>query len=196
MIGDVPELGVVPRGRELIVRNLGSCFIALAAGTGSLGVVAIAAAFREAARLGPVPNETLHTIGILAKPAIVSVLLGWLLLDVGRGLRRLSPRARWGALAFLLPACVAPLVIFFSAMRAGAHPEAIAAIVLLAIPAAACLALAAPSSDPLFSSKYRPLQGSSPGPVLLATSRFGLMVRILVMVIGMVLTLLLVLCNR
>jgi hypothetical protein len=108
MIGDESELRVVPRGRELVVRNLCSCFIALAAGTAVLGIFSLVGAFRDAAKLGAVPNETIRTLGILGKPVIVSVMPGWLLFDIGRGLRRLSLLARWGALVVLVAACVPP----------------------------------------------------------------------------------------
>jgi len=85
------------------------------------------------------PNETIRTLGILWKPVIFSVVLGWLLFDVGRGLRRFLPWARRGALVFLVPACVPPLVVFFSAMRAGAYPEATLAVLVLALPALAII---------------------------------------------------------
>jgi hypothetical protein len=73
-------------------------------------------------------------------------------------------------------------VIFFSAMRAGTHPEAALAVLVLALPAGATVLLAALSSDSLFSPKYRALARDAPGLVPQAGSEAGLMVRILIMV--------------
>jgi hypothetical protein len=52
MIGDESELRMPRRGREHVVRSLGSCFIALAAAVIVLGIVSLIGAFREAAKLG------------------------------------------------------------------------------------------------------------------------------------------------
>ncbi len=69
MIGDESELRMPRRGRERVVRSLGSCFIALAAAAIVLGIVSLIGAFREAAKLGAVPNETIRTLGILGTRA-------------------------------------------------------------------------------------------------------------------------------
>jgi hypothetical protein len=177
---NITELRWIHPPLEFIVRILGSCFSFFGVITILLGLVWIAEVFGIVNDVGVVKgiedsvreafpsqadNQFFQLLRVVAPPVLFMVVFAWLLFRIGRGLRQLSPRARWAALAFLVPACVPPLVVFFVAVRVRAVFTGAGAVLMLIIPAAGSLALSVSSSDLIFSPGYRALVGPEPGPL-------------------------------
>src|SRR5262249_27437786 len=137
-------------------------------------------------------NETIETLKILGTPVLLSVLGFWFLYRVGRGLQRRSPVARWAAVALLVPACIPPLVLFFSAVRNGAHSGAAFAIGLLFPPAAGAWLLSAATTDRLFRPKGPALVADSPKDG--ASTRIG--AKVFLLAVGVVMMIVLIVMSR
>ncbi len=135
MIEREAELEIDHRGRLMAVRGLGKAFIVLASISALVGILWVADSFRRAIRHDPMPNETTTTVGMLLVPVAISVVVAWLLFRLGQELQRLAPWSRWAAMSVLVPACIPPLVFFFSAVRGEVYERA-ALMLALAIPPA------------------------------------------------------------
>ena len=147
------ELGINHRGRLMAVRALGKAFIVLASISALVGILWVADSFRSAIRHDPMPNETTTTVGMLLVPVAISVVVAWLLFRIGQGLQRHAPWSRWAAVAVLVPACIPPLVFFFSAVRGEVYERAALMLALAIPPALGALLLASSAADLLFSPK-------------------------------------------
>jgi hypothetical protein len=186
------ELLSASSGREQAVRFVGSCFVLLAVVAAVLGLGWVAGTLRAATRLGPVQNETFETLKILAAPVLLSAFGCWSLFGVGRGVLRRSAFARWAAVALLVSACIPPLVLFFSAVRNGAHSGAALAIGLLIPPAAGAWLLSGTKTDRLFRPKGQALVADLPE----AGVSTGMAAKFFLMAIGVVVMIVLLVMSR
>jgi hypothetical protein len=183
------ELTLIRRSLEVVIRTVGSCFLLVALVAIVLGLIWMDNAFIAIRGEGLVKGledfgryllpvqmerEEARLRWVVVPPVVFALLLLMFFYRIGRGLRRLSPWARWSALVLLLPACIPPLVLFFVALRAGVYFAALWPLVMLIIPASGALALALPQSDALFSKRYRALVGPDPGPLAQNVSKIVL----------------------
>ena len=145
-----------------------------------------------ATRLGPVQDETFETLKILATPVLLSAFVCWSLFGVGRGVLRHSAFARWAAVALLVPTCIPPLVLFFSAVRNGAHSGAALAVGLLIPPAAGAWLLSGTKTDRLFRPKDLAVVALSPE----ARMSTGMAAKFFLMSIGVVVMIVLLVMSR
>jgi hypothetical protein len=183
IFGDDIESPVVGRGRVIAVRLVGVFFKFLAGVAGLTGIFWIAASYKDALGLSADSDGLLPTFARLITPVAVSVLGTWSLRRVGQGLSRGSRASRWAAVCFLVPACIPPLVYFFSAVGAGSPAGAALTLLLLIPPTFAILVLADWRADPLFGSKAATIAGAATvAPVGSASPLLKIVIVVLVLV--------------
>jgi hypothetical protein len=183
------EFTLVHRALEVVIRTVSSCFLLVALVAIVLGLIwvdnaviairgeGLLKAFEDFGRYllpAQMDREEARLRWVVVPPVVFGLVIMMLFYRIGRGLRRLSPWARWSALVVLLPACVPPLVLFFAALRAGESLAAIWPLVMLIVPASGALALSLSQSDVLFSQRYRTLVGADPGPLAQNVSKIVL----------------------
>jgi hypothetical protein len=193
MVGDDVELSLVGRGRVIAIRLVGMFFRFLAGVAGLTGVFWIAASYKDALGLSAGSDGLLPTFARLITPVAVSVLGTWFLRRVDQGLSRGSPTSRWAAVCLLVPACIPPLVYFFSAVRAGSPAGAALTLLLLIPPTFATLVLADWRTDPLFGSKAVAVAGAATAAPVGSSSP---LLKIVVVVLGLVATIALLVFNN
>jgi hypothetical protein len=110
-----------------------------------------------------VENETLQLFFILAPAVVYTVVMPYLFFCIGRGVRRLSPLARTGALLVLGLACLASLMAFLISLQFEAYLGIVGALLTVIAPAVGISLLSATRSRILFSPKYRAVVAAVPG---------------------------------
>jgi hypothetical protein len=183
MIEGEVDLGIDHRGRLMAVRALGKTFTVLASISALVGILWVADSFRSAIRQDPRPNETTGILGMLLAPVALAVGAPWLLFRIGQGLQRLASWSRWAAVAVLVPACIPPLVFFFSAVRGQVYERAALMLALTIPPALGALLLASSAADPLFNPKSKEARKDSYGYPSWIGSRSGLVIKVFMTVI-------------
>jgi hypothetical protein len=186
------EFATERRLRLAAVRGLGTGFMILAPLWALAGVVWIGHAFGKATLQQAVPNELAATAVVFLAPVALWVIGASFLLQIGRGLRRLLPWARWAALVILVPACVPPAMYFFSASRAGSYACEVLSLAILAPIALGALLLASLKTDLIFSPKYKEAAQRFQPYRLRPESQVSLGVKVVVIALSLVAMILLI----